>query len=68
MIAKNGLSWEAPPAKMIAAPPRTRRPRGTALARPCTPGCPPIRGVIVLTVKLFGETLKAPRTLAVWHG
>jgi hypothetical protein len=31
------------------------------------PGTPPIRGVIVLTVKLFGETLKAPRTLAVWH-
>ena len=29
---------------------------------------PPIRGVIVLTVKLFGETLKAPRTFAVWRG
>ncbi|PZT68463.1 hypothetical protein DN402_10665 [Streptomyces sp. SW4] len=36
--------------------------------RPRAPGRPSIRGVIVLTVKLFGETLKAPRTLAVWHG
>ncbi|MFF5717857.1 hypothetical protein [Streptomyces buecherae] len=26
-----------------------------------------IRGVIVLTVKLFGETLETPRTLTVWH-
>ncbi|TSB25137.1 hypothetical protein FNJ62_13285 [Streptomyces benahoarensis] len=30
--------------------------------------CPAIRGVIVLTVKTFGETLESPRTLAVWHG
>ncbi|AZM59822.1 hypothetical protein DMA10_20370 [Streptomyces sp. WAC 01420] len=48
--------------------PRTRESRAAAASRPCAPRCPPIRGVIVLTLKLFGETLKAPRTLAVWHG
>jgi acylphosphatase len=41
---------------------RRRCPAARARVRP------PIQGVIVLTVKLFGETLKAPRTLAVWHG
>lgn len=30
-------------------------------------GRPFKRGVIVLTVKLFGETLEAPRTFAVWQ-
>ncbi|TQE29439.1 hypothetical protein Sipo8835_24425 [Streptomyces ipomoeae] len=53
------------------APPAGRGPGNTAappLGGRATQGCPPIRGVIVLTVKLFGETLKAPRTLAVWHG
>ncbi|AWK10955.1 hypothetical protein DDQ41_20870 [Streptomyces spongiicola] len=47
------------------------RPRGPPREPPpCAPRPParapsPIRGVIVLTVKLFGETLEAPRTLAV---
>ncbi|MZD53839.1 hypothetical protein GTX07_08305 [Streptomyces sp. SID5606] len=53
---------------MIAAPRGARRSRSAAASRPRAPGRPSIRGVIVLTVKLFGETLKAPRTLAVWHG
>ena len=34
---------------------------GTVPSGPRRHGLPPIRGVIVLTVKLFGETLKAPR-------
>ncbi|QEV41219.1 hypothetical protein CP978_24055 [Streptomyces nodosus] len=49
---------------------RPQGPAGVAeppVPRPPHPGSPPTRGVIVLTVKLFGETLKAPRTLAVWH-
>ncbi|AQS67333.1 hypothetical protein B1H29_10680 [Streptomyces pactum] len=54
--------------RMIATPPGARRSRRVAVSRPRATGRPPIRGVIVLTVKLFGETLKAPRTLAVWHG
>ncbi|GAA4898871.1 hypothetical protein GCM10023237_17160 [Streptomyces coeruleoprunus] len=61
---------------MVAVPARKddlQAPQGTAreapphLPRPRTPGSPLIRGVIVLTVKLFGETLEAPRTLAVWQ-
>ncbi|RXS64553.1 hypothetical protein FS847_26500 [Streptomyces sp. ISID311] len=40
---------------------------GAAPSRPRTLRCPRIRGVIVLTVKPFGETLESPRTLAVWH-
>ncbi|PWI06848.1 hypothetical protein DIZ27_31005 [Streptomyces sp. NWU339] len=68
MIAKH-----APVVGSSPAHPTHRAPgagtSGAATARqPCTLGHPPIRGVIVLTVKLFGETLKAPRTLAVWHG
>ncbi|MER5357095.1 hypothetical protein [Streptomyces sp. NPDC002785] len=37
------------------------------IVEPRAPGPPPLQGVIVLTVKLFGETLKSPRTLAVWQ-
>ncbi|MFE9861275.1 hypothetical protein ACFYPZ_00675 [Streptomyces sp. NPDC005506] len=37
------------------------------IVKPRAQGTPPLRGVIVLTVKLFGETLKTPRTLAVWQ-
>ncbi|RSN57664.1 hypothetical protein DMH12_12720 [Streptomyces sp. WAC 04229] len=54
--------------RKIATPRGVRRSRSVAASRPHAPGRPSIRGVIVLTVKLFGETLKAPRTLAVWHG
>ncbi|RDG39907.1 hypothetical protein DVH02_01405 [Streptomyces corynorhini] len=35
--------------------------------RPRAPGRPWVRAVIVLTVKLFGETLESPRTSAVWQ-
>ncbi|MFH8475369.1 hypothetical protein [Streptomyces sp. NPDC018000] len=37
------------------------------IVKPRAPGSPSLPGVIVLTVKLFGETLKSPRTLAVWQ-
>ncbi|MPY40982.1 hypothetical protein FNH04_14030 [Streptomyces phyllanthi] len=53
---------------MISSPSGPRRSRSAARSGRAPPGCPPLRAVIVLTVKLFGETLKAPRTLAVWHG
>ncbi|MVO89944.1 hypothetical protein GPA10_35635 [Streptomyces sp. p1417] len=50
------------------AAPRVPKPRQRRrFHRRAPPGRPSIRGVIVLTVKLFGETLEAPRTLAVWH-
>ncbi|GHI94696.1 hypothetical protein TPA0905_41670 [Streptomyces olivaceus] len=68
MVAKEGSAWKAPQADR---PTRPEGPAGVAevpVSRPRAPGRPSIRGVIVLTVKLFGETLKAPRTLAVWHG
>ncbi|GGY80756.1 hypothetical protein GCM10010327_09240 [Streptomyces nitrosporeus] len=42
-----------------------RAPQESPVRRPpdgVPPGRPAPRGVIVLTVKLFGETLKTPRT------
>ncbi|TXS22578.1 hypothetical protein EAO71_24010 [Streptomyces sp. ms191] len=68
MVAERGLPWKAARVRMISTPLRhrvARRRRGIRGRRP--PGRPLIRGVIVLTVKLFGETLESPRTLAVWQ-
>ncbi|RRR81608.1 hypothetical protein EHS43_18745 [Streptomyces sp. RP5T] len=61
MVAKKATPWQAPGLTMIVTPPGARGSRCAAVLRPRRRGLPPIRGVIVLTVKLFGETLKAPR-------
>ncbi|MBL3665603.1 hypothetical protein JL475_06225 [Streptomyces sp. M2CJ-2] len=68
MIAKNAPVVGGFPAHPVHHAPRVGTSGAVTARRPYTLGHPPIRGVIVLTVKLFGETLKAPRTLAVWHG
>ncbi|MBD0711296.1 hypothetical protein BU197_23870 [Streptomyces sp. CBMA291] len=53
---------------MIATPRGSESERPRRFSRgPALLGRPFERGVIVLTVKLFGETLEAPRTLAVWQ-
>ncbi|GGU98675.1 hypothetical protein GCM10010245_00850 [Streptomyces spectabilis] len=51
----------------LHTPRAPKEKRRSGFDRRAPPGCPSIRGVIVLTVKLFGETLEAPRILAVWH-
>jgi hypothetical protein len=61
VVAKKPLPWQAPQLRMIVTPPGSRGSHSAAVRRPRRRGLPPIRGVIVLTVKLFGETLKAPR-------
>ncbi|QGV78280.1 hypothetical protein EIZ62_08495 [Streptomyces ficellus] len=75
MVAKNRLPCQAARVRMIqrvledrphAPGHRSERRRRTG-SRPRPPGWPTMPGVIVLTVKLFGETLEAPRTLAVWQ-
>ncbi|PQM24475.1 hypothetical protein Sfr7A_06930 [Streptomyces xinghaiensis] len=67
MVAKNAPPCKAAAIRMISAP---RGPSGESSAA-CQSGAPPgrpaIRGVIVLTVKPFGETLESPRTPPVQH-
>jgi hypothetical protein len=67
VVAKNGVSCQAAPLRMIATSPGPCGKAPARCSRPCAPGLPPYAGVIVLTVKLFGESLEAPRTLAVWQ-
>lgn len=59
MVAEKHLPWQAARNRVIATPRRARRSRSATVVRSRAPVRPPIRGVIVLTVKLFGETLKA---------
>lgn len=56
-----------PGKKDLYAPRAPERTLRRLFPSPASPGPPTARGVIVLTVKLFGETLEAPRTLAVWQ-
>ncbi|PSJ24061.1 hypothetical protein B7P34_35440 [Streptosporangium nondiastaticum] len=67
MVAKTAPAWKAARQRMISTPLRAPAEFGAAHLPPRPLGRPRIRGVIVLTVKPFGETLEAPRTLAVWH-
>jgi len=61
VVAKKAVPWQAPRLRVIVTSRGPRGSRSAAVSGRAGPGCPPIRGVIVLTVKLFGETLKAPR-------
>ncbi|MYT08655.1 hypothetical protein GT021_30465 [Streptomyces sp. SID5470] len=61
MVAKKPRAMAGSAAKNDRHAPGSRGSRCAAVLRPHRHGLPPIRGVIVLTVKLFGETLKAPR-------
>lgn len=66
MVARCGMSCKAAVLTKIRAPfgvPQESRAARSSSRAP--PGHPGTQGVIVLTVKLFGETLKTPRTLAV---
>ncbi len=62
MVAKKRRSWQAPQKTLVATPSGPAGVAAPPVKGRAPPGRPPIRGVIVLTVKLFGETLKAPRT------
>lgn len=68
VVAKESDSCEAARTRMISTPAGPRRRGATAGFAGARPRVRPLeRRVIVLTVKLFGETLEAPRTLAVWQ-
>ncbi|AXU12409.1 hypothetical protein [Streptomyces clavuligerus] len=66
MVAKIGRSCDAAAEEMITTP-QGPGPEAASMITEAAPARvrPFIRGVIVLTVKLFGETLEAPRTLTV---
>jgi hypothetical protein len=58
VVAKKHLPWQAPHGRIIVTPRGARRSRSATVSGRAPPGRPSIQGVIVLTVKLFGETLK----------
>jgi hypothetical protein len=63
MVANSGSSCEAADNEDDL---EAKRGHPRALRRRDFVGEPDGRAVIVLTVKPFGETLEAPRTVAVW--
>ena len=69
MVAKSRTTCQAAAVTEISDAPQgpAGEPHRMIIRSPA-PGTPALRGVIVLTVKLFGETLKTPRTSTVWQG